>query len=170
MMRSASSLDRLVPRRIVSAPLHGRGLCSAASTLALATAALCWAVEPVRAACTPTVTPTTGQTVTCDSSQPNPVTTGIVAQPGSSNVTVNMLSGAQLNVGGGDAVVLGGGGQITNSSGAIIQGVRGINFTGPGDGQIGGTGGPGVILNGPGDIVLTNTGQINGSGGTAVQF
>jgi hypothetical protein len=99
-------------------------------------------VEPVRAACMPTLTPTTGQTVTCDSSQPNPVTTGIVAQPGSSNVTVNMLSGAQLNVGGGDAVVLGGGGQITNSSGAIIQGVRGVNFTGPGgianDGQIGG--------------------------------
>src|SRR5262249_10600273 len=150
-------------------------LCSTASTLALATAALCWAVEPVRAACTPTVTPTTGQTVTCDSNQPNPVTTGIVAQPGSSNVTVNMLSGAQLNVGGGDAVVLTGGGQITNSSGAIIQGVRGINATGPTGidnfGQIGGNGGPGVVLNGPGNSTLNNSGQINGNGGTAaVQF
>ena len=129
-MRSASSLDRLVPRQVVSAPLQARAsLCSTASTLALATAALCWAVGPVRAACTPTLTPTTGQTVTCDSSQPNPVTSAIVSQPGSSNVTVNMLSGAQLNVGGGDAVVLGGGGQIVNSSGAIIQGVRGVNFT-----------------------------------------
>ncbi|MGA7489575.1 MAG: autotransporter-associated beta strand repeat-containing protein [Xanthobacteraceae bacterium] len=142
--------------------------------MALATAALSCPTEPARAACTPTLTPTTGQTVTCDSNQPNPVTTGIVAQPGSGNVTVNMLSGAQLNVGGGDAVVLGGGGQVNNSSGAIIQGVRGINFTGPGgitnDGQIGGNGGPGVVLNGPGDSTLTNTGQINGSGGVAVQF
>src|SRR5262252_1759565 len=126
-----------------------------------------------RSLCSPTVNPSTGQTVTCDSSQPNPVTTAIVSQPGSTNVTVNMLSGAQLNVGSGDALVLGGGGQITNSSGAIIQGVRGVNFTGPGgianDGQISGNGGPGVVLNGPGDIILTNTGQINGSGGAAVQ-
>ena len=43
------------------------------------------------------------------------MTTAIVAQPGSTNVTVNMFSGAQLNVGGGDAVVLGGGGQITRT-------------------------------------------------------
>jgi autotransporter-associated beta strand protein len=173
-MRSASSLDRLVPGRFASTPLHGRAsLCSTASTLALATAALCWAVEPVRAACTPTVTPTTGQTVTCDSNQPNPVTTAIVSQPGSTNVTINMLSGAQLNVSS-DAVVLNAGGQVNNASGAIIQGVRGINVTGPAgianDGQIGGTGGPGVVLSGPGDSVLTNTGQINGSGGAAVQF
>ena len=49
--------------------------------------------------------PPTGQTVTCDSSQPSPVTTAIVAQPGSTNVTVNMLSGTQLNVGGGVALI-----------------------------------------------------------------
>jgi hypothetical protein len=142
--------------------------------LALTTTALVWPADPARAACTPTLTPSTGQTVTCDSSQPNPVTTGIVAQPGSTNVTVNMLSGAQLNVGGGDALVLEGGGQVTNNSGAIIQGVRGINVTGPAtianDGQITGTGGPGVVLNGPGDSTLNNTGQIGGSGTAAVQF
>jgi fibronectin-binding autotransporter adhesin len=159
----------------VSAPPHLRAsLWSTASASALAAATLAYAVEPARAACTPTLTPTTGQTVTCDSNQPNPVTTGIVAQPGSSNVTVNMLSGAQLNVGGSDAVTLGGGGQVNNGSGAIIQGVRGVNFSGPGgianDGQIGGNGGPGVVLSGPGDSTLTNTGQINGSGGIAVQF
>jgi len=117
--------------------------------------------------------PTSGQTVTCDSNQPNPMTSPIVAQPGSTKVTINMLSGAQLNVGGGDAVVLGGGGQITNNSGAIIQGLRGINVTGPAtignNGQISGNGGPGVVLNGPGDITLTNNGQIGGSG-AAVQF
>ena len=148
-------------------------LRSTVSALALATAALSWPVDAARAACAPTLTPSGGQTVTCNSSQPNPVTTGIVAQPGSTNVTVNMLSGAQLNVGGGDAIVLGGGGQVSNSSGAIIQGVRGINITGPAtianDGQIGGNGGPGVLLGGAGDSILTNTGQINGSG-TAVQF
>jgi hypothetical protein len=142
--------------------------------LALTTTALVWPADPARAACTPTLTPSTGQTVTCDSSQPNPVTTGIVAQPGSTNVTVNMLSGAQLNVGGGDALVLDGGGQVTNNSGAIIQGVRGINVTGPAtianDGQITDTGGPGVVLNGPGNSTLINTGQIGGSGTAAVQF
>jgi hypothetical protein len=141
-------------------------LRSTASALALATAALSYAAEPARANCTPTVNPTTGQTVTCDSNQPNPVTTAIVAQPGSTNVTVNMLSGAQLNVGS-DAVVLGGGGAVNNNSGAIIQGTTGINSTGPltvaNDGQITGTSGPGVIINGAGNSTLTNTGQINGS-------
>jgi hypothetical protein len=86
-------------------------LRSTVSALALATAALSWPIDAARAACTPTLAPTTDQTVTCDSSQPNPVTTGITAQPGSTNVTVNMLSGAQLNVGGGDAIVLGDGGR-----------------------------------------------------------
>jgi hypothetical protein len=109
-------------------PWHSHpALLSSASVLAIAIGALAWPFDAARAACTPTLTPTTGQTVTCDSSQPNPVTTGIAAQPGATNVTVNMLSGAQLNVGGGDAITLGGGGQITNNSGAIIQGVRGIN-------------------------------------------
>jgi hypothetical protein len=155
--------------------LHSRaGLRSTVSALALAAAALSWPIDSARAACTPTLAPTTDQTVTCDSSQPNPVTTGITAQPGSTNVTVNMLSGAQLNVGGGDAIVLGGGGQVSNSSGAIIQGVRGVNITGSAtianDGQIGGNGGPGVIFGGAGNSILNNTGQINGSGAAAVQF
>jgi hypothetical protein len=136
-----------VPGHIASgSSLVRLSLRSTASALAIGAAALSCPAEPARAACSPTLTPTTAQTVTCDSSQPNPVTTGIVAQPGSTNVTVNMLSGAQLNVGGGDAVVLGGGGQVTNSSGAIIQGVRGVNVTGPTGidnfGQIGGNGGP----------------------------
>jgi hypothetical protein len=82
VMRSGSSPASVAPRQIVGAPshLHAR-LRSTASGLTLATAALACAVEPARAACTPTLTPTTGQTVTCDSSQPNPVTTGVVAQP-----------------------------------------------------------------------------------------
>jgi uncharacterized protein with beta-barrel porin domain len=103
---------------------------------------------------------------------PNPVTTAIVSQPGSTNVTINMLSGAQLNVNS-NAVVLNAGGQVTNNSGAIIQGTTGINSTGPltvnNNGQITGTSGPGVVINGAGNSTLTNTGSINGSG-TAVQF
>jgi len=161
MMRSASSSDRLVPRQVESAPPYVRAsLSSTASILALATAWLCWSVEPVRAACTPTVTPTTGQTVTCDTNPPSPVTTAIVSTPGSTNVTINMLSGAQLNVSS-DAVVLNAGGQINNNSGAIIQGTTGINSTGPltidNGGQITGTTGPGVVINGAGNSILTNT-------------
>ena len=92
-----------------------------------------------------------------------------------------------------------GGGQITNNSGAIIQGVRGINITGPDRpsptlDRSAATAVPAVLLGGAGNSVLdqhrsdqrqrhggavqrrrritqtlTNTGQINGSG-TAVQF
>jgi autotransporter-associated beta strand protein len=171
-MRLACSSYRS-PTQFAGVPMRTRaGLRSTASALALATAALSSAPVPARAACSPTVNPTTGQIVTCDSSQPNPVTTAIVAQPGSTNVTVNMLSGAQLNVGS-NAIVLSAGGQINNNSGAIIQGTTGINSTGPltiaNDGQIGGTSGPGVVINGAGNSTLTNTGSINGSG-TAVQF
>src|SRR5262249_49873188 len=169
MTLRARSIDGFALRQIVGPPSHLRAcLRSTASALTLGAAALSWPARPAWAACAPTLTPTTGQTVTCTSSQPNPVTTGIVAQPGSSNVTVNMQSGAQLNVGGGDAIVLGGGGQITNSSGAIIQGVRGINVTGPTGidnfGQIGGNGGPGVGIHGPGHSHFNNAGQLGGRG------
>ncbi len=41
--------------------------------------------------------PASGQTVTCDTSAPNPDTTGVQALAGSSNVTVNVLSGAAIS-------------------------------------------------------------------------
>jgi hypothetical protein len=174
MTRLGASSDRFTSRQIVSARLHLRArLHSTASALALAAAALSWALEPARAACTPTLTPTTGQAVTCDSKQPNPVTTAIVAQPGSTDITIKLLPHAQLKVSDGDAIVLVGGGHVDNKPNAIIQGVRGINNTGPAtianDGQITGTGGPGVIFGGAGNSILTNKGTIDGSG-TAVQF
>jgi hypothetical protein len=77
MMRAAS-----LSHRLASASLRAR-LRGTISVWALA--AFAWA--------------------TCDSSQPNPVTTAIIAQPGSTNVTVNMLSGAQLNVANGVALI-----------------------------------------------------------------
>ena len=163
------------PRQHASPAPHWRAdLCSTISAWALATTALSWPLDAARADCVPTLTPTTGQTVICDSKQPNPVTTAIVAKPGSTDVRVILLPLAQLNVGGGDAVVLFGGGEVNNRPNAIIQGVRGINSTGPviitNNGQITGTGGPGVILGGVGHSVLTNKGTINGSGVAAVQF
>jgi autotransporter-associated beta strand protein len=172
---TAQPLAQQFAREITDSPLPAHaGLRCAVFALATVTAALSWPIDAARAVCTPTLTPTASQTVTCNSTQPNPVTTGIVAQPSSTNVTVNMLSGAQLNVSGGDAIVLGGGGLINNNSGAIIQGVRGINSSGPLDienaGQITGTGGAGVLLNGAGNSVLNNTGTISGSGGVAIQF
>ncbi len=81
-------------------------LASASAAARVAARAAAFAGRPtLRARLHAATTPTTGQTVTCDSSQPSPVTTAIVAQPGSTNVTVNMLSGTQLNVGGGVVLI-----------------------------------------------------------------
>jgi len=43
-------------------------------------------------------TPTSGQTVTGDTSPPSPDTIGVAAVPGSTNVTVNILTGSQISV------------------------------------------------------------------------
>ena len=43
-------------------------------------------------------TPTSGQTVTGDTSFPNPDRIGVAAVPGSTNVTVNILTGSQISV------------------------------------------------------------------------
>jgi len=42
--------------------------------------------------------PATGQTTTCDTSAPNPDPTRVGAATGSTNVTVNVLPGAAINV------------------------------------------------------------------------
>ncbi|GAB7522406.1 hypothetical protein PBS_13900 [Paraburkholderia sp. 2C] len=52
------------------------------------------------------LTPGTGQTVTCDSSAPNPATTGVQAVPGSTNVNVNLQPGAELDVATGNGVLV----------------------------------------------------------------
>jgi autotransporter-associated beta strand protein len=150
-----------------------RRLRAAALTLALA-GGMVLATEPARAACTPTSTPTTGQTVTCNVNPPNPATTPIAAQAGATNVTVIMQGGAQINTSGATAITLGGGGQITNNSGAIIQGATGINDTGPltitNNSTITGTSGPAIILNGPGNSTINNMGTIGGNGSSVIQL
>ena len=63
----------------------------------LAAAGMLVVAEPAEAACN-NVAPTTGQTVTCDSSAPNPFTLGVAAAGGSTNVIVNINPGSQLSV------------------------------------------------------------------------
>jgi hypothetical protein len=65
-------------------------------------------------------TPTSGQTVTVDTSPPNPDTIGIQAVAGSTNVTVNIVSGAQISVTNDNAIVIHKQSQITNQ-GAITN-------------------------------------------------
>src|SRR5688572_11345188 len=61
-------------------------------------------LEPriARADCTPTTTPTTGETVTCTDTS----TTAVSAQAGATDVTVNLMDGAVLNVTGSSAVTV----------------------------------------------------------------
>ena len=79
-----------------------------ASTLTLlaGTALASLTVDPAAAVCTPNL-PAAGDTVTCDTSAPNPDTTGVRGQ-GVPDVTVNVLTGSEVGDGG---VTLGGSGQ-----------------------------------------------------------
>lgn len=87
-MRNVRS-SRASPRRICHAP-----------ALALLCAVRC---APAFGACN-SYAPYSGQTVTCDTGAPNPSNTGVEAQPGSTNVTVNVQPGAELNVGNNNVV------------------------------------------------------------------
>ncbi len=62
-------------------------------------------LEPAVAGCN-SVTPTTGQTAICDTATPNPSTTPVVAIPGSTNVMVDILPGAELDVTGSPGVLV----------------------------------------------------------------
>jgi hypothetical protein len=76
-------------------------------------------------------TPTSGQTVTVETSPPNPDTTGVHAVAGSINVTVNILPGGQINVANNTSVVIQDQSQISNQ-GAITNtaslGFDGVDF------------------------------------------
>ncbi|HFZ0820225.1 TPA: autotransporter outer membrane beta-barrel domain-containing protein [Enterobacter cloacae] len=118
--------------------------------------------------------PGTGQTVECDVSPPNPDPTEIVSASGVSGVTVNIASGSEHNVAGAEAISLGDGsniinaGQLTGTTGVLLrEGTSVLNNSG----AINGTTGSGVQFNGSGNNQLTNSGTIQGSAGSkAVVF
>lgn len=62
-----------------------------------------------------------GQTVTCSPAAPNPATLAVGTAAGASNVTFNILAGAQLTITSGNALtVQGGSGHVINNSGSLI--------------------------------------------------
>ncbi|CAG4914408.1 hypothetical protein [Paraburkholderia gardini] len=75
-----------------------------AVTLAFVTSALV-PFTPALAACNIT-SPASGQTATCDTSAPNPANTPVSAVPGSTNVTVNVLPDAELDVSGATGIAV----------------------------------------------------------------
>ncbi|MFI8719266.1 hypothetical protein ACIGHF_15460 [Stenotrophomonas sp. NPDC077464] len=103
------------PRSRLAAGI-ARSLRVACGSLLLATT-----TAPAWAGCD-TTAPTTGQTVTCTAQAPSPQATPIASVPGSSNVTVNVQTGAQLGIASGAAIALdGGSGHRIDNSGSITS-------------------------------------------------
>ena len=116
----------------------------------LAAAGMLVVAEPAEAACN-NVAPTTGQTVTCDSSAPNPFTLGVAAAGGSTNVIVNINPGSQLSVTRATTPVV-----TSVDTGSQINNSGTISLTG--GGGSGGNRGAGMLGTGN-DNSLTNTSQ-----------
>ncbi|RPE81908.1 autotransporter outer membrane beta-barrel domain-containing protein [Vulcaniibacterium tengchongense] len=137
--------------------------------------------------------PAAGQVVTCDAAAPNPDTTAVQAEAGSSGVRVELLPGAALEVAGGaavsladasavanagriaasaDAVVASGFATVDNAAGGAISSAsgHGLNLLGGGrvnnDGDIAAAG-TGVLFGGNAASTLVNRGTIAGSVGVA---
>ncbi|MGJ7526941.1 autotransporter outer membrane beta-barrel domain-containing protein [Variovorax sp. GB1P17] len=114
------------------------------SSLAAVLAAL--AGGGAHAACGPTTTPGTGDTVVCDGT-----TTGspsVIAVPGSTGVSITVNNGATLSTTANQALLIQDGSSITNNGT--------ITVTGPGTGG----GGRGAMIATGSDNVLTNNGTI----------
>src|SRR6516225_7894827 len=102
-----------------SLPLRSTPLAHA---LSLACGLSClFRVSPVLAACD-TSAPQSGQTATCDTRLPNPSTLPVIAVPGSVNVTINILTGAELDIAGDNAVFLRDGSTATNAGTLRVTG------------------------------------------------
>jgi outer membrane autotransporter protein len=120
--------------------------------------------------------PATGQTTTCDSTAPNPETVGVQAAAGSTDVTVNVLGGAMLDIAGGAAIQVRDASTITNG-GSIVLGAANtfdaLFAEGSGNSVINngsltssGAFADGIQTNGSNNT-LTNTGIITASGDAA---
>lgn len=168
---------------------HTRRLI-ARSILACGTSILC--VGTANAACDNS-NPATGETVTCAT----PDTVPVVAQAGSSNVTINITPAGELNITNSNGVVIDSQSTLTNDGSIDITGTgAGVSSLGAGNsitnsGSITSATGAGVLLAAGGTVsnlgsgtisgvtgvtgagagtILTNSGSVTGTGGTAVQF
>ena len=132
-----------------SAPSNGqvlRGICVAALLASMAVAL----PSPAQANCT-----TSGTTVTCDSSAPNPYTTTIgTGTPTAPGTTVNVGTNAQVVVGDANAISLGNNATITIAGGGLVQN------TGVSSGGLSGAG--------PNTIELRNNGTLTVQAGATV--
>ena len=91
-------------------PVRLRLLETLSSALGIAILLPC---EPAFATCDNTA-PVSGQAVTCSSSALNPSTTPVAAVAGSTNVTVNVHAGAELDVTGNNVILVRDGSTVTN--------------------------------------------------------
>lgn len=114
-------------------------------------ASFVWSGEAI-AACSSTA-PTSGTTVTCDTSAPNPSTTPVQAAAGSNNVTVNVLSGAQLTVNGANAIGLFTSSIATNSGTLTISGNGSTGIYAEGNGN--------QLTNAAGGLIQTSSANVN---------
>jgi outer membrane autotransporter protein len=117
-------------------------------------------VSPALAACDNT-TPASGQTVTCSSTtSPNPSSTPVAATACSTNVSVNVLLGAELTISGNNGILVYDRSTVTNLGSISVSGdtFDGISAQGTGAGQ-------NVLIN-RGTIVTTGSeseGLFNGA-------
>ncbi len=143
------------------------------SSSVIVTGSLLLASDAALAACSSSA-PTSGQTVTCDSSAPNPTSSAVTAAPGSSNVTVNIQSGSALTITRATSVTgvnVGDGSTINNDGNVSLSGGGGSGLN-RGAGLLG-LGNNNVFTNGASGIVSTtgafNDGMAaNGSGNTLI--
>ncbi len=125
-------------------------------------------------------TPSTGQTVTCSTTLPNPSTTPVAAVAGSTNVTVNVLAGAELNVSGSNGLLVYDQSSVSNLGTLRVTGdsFAGISAQGTGAGQnmltngglivTGGVSAPGIFNSAAAVNMLNDSaGNIQTSGASA---
>lgn len=112
--------------------------------------------EVAQAACS-SFTPTSGQTATCDSTSPNPVTTGVYGAAGSSNVTIDILGGAIVTVV--RSPTANAGARVADSSTIVNDGS--ISLTGSGSSGL--NRGAGLVGTGSNNTI-TNNGSISNTG------
>ena len=162
------------PRRLplyIACLLHCRGVLLGGLVLAVPFAANAGCDVPL---------PASGQTATCDAAAPNPDTTGVQAEAGSTDVTVNIQDGAILEIAGGPGVQVRDQSQVTNDGrvgltaantfDAIFAEGNGNTITNNGTIATSGNTSDGIQANGSGNNLINGasgsitTGGVNANG------